>query len=92
MLPLVVGAKKTEIHILIYIFLLFFLTFLPVYQGDLGPIYATVAFLLGFIFLFLGIKLKVSHDPKCGLYIFFFSIVYLFLLFAAMLLDRFFTA
>lgn len=87
MLPLVVGIKKTKNQILIYSFLLFALTLLPFYNGDLGRFYGISAFLLGVTFLVLVFKLKFSQDPKDGLRVFFYSIAYLFLLFANMLID-----
>ena len=41
---------------------------------------------LGLIFIRRGLKLKNSSDPKEGIHLFFFSIVYLFLLFFSMLI------
>lgn len=87
MLPLVVGIKKTKNQILIYSFLLFALTLLPFYNGTLGRFYGISTFLLGVTFLVLVFKLKFSHNPKDGLRVFFYSIAYLFLLFANMLID-----
>jgi len=88
MLPLVSGIEKTKTQILIYILLMFFLTFYPIYQGDLGVFYCLSAFVLGVLFLYFGIKLKFSQDPKYGLTVFFYSIIYLFLLFTSMIIDK----
>lgn len=88
MLPLIVGAEKTKNQILVYIVLLFCLTLFPVYQGNLGFIYGGSAFVLGLLFLGLGIKLKYYQDSKDGLRLFFYSIFYLFLLFTAMIVDK----
>jgi len=43
---------------------------------------------LGLLFLAFGIKLKYSQDSKYGVRVFFYSILYLFLLFAAMVVDK----
>lgn len=85
MLPVVSGCDTTKNHILFYSIALILLTLLPVLLGDLGLFYGGVAFLLGLIFIRFGLKLKGSSDPKAGIHLFFFSIVYLFLLFLAML-------
>lgn len=88
MLPLIVGIKKTKEQILIYSFLLFLLTTLPYFTGDLGAFYGISAILLNFGFLGLVFKLQFSQNPKDGLGVFFYSIAYLFLLFATMLIDK----
>lgn len=90
MLPVVAGVKTTKNHILFYILALVSLSILPVFLGSLGLFYGIIAFVLGLLFIGLGFKLKVSSDPKEGLRLFFFSILYLFLLFAAMVGDKFF--
>lgn len=88
MLPTVHGTEKTKNQILVYILLLFFLTLVPLYHGDLGLFYGISALVLGFLFLGFGVKLKFSPDPKYGMRVFFYSIFYLFLLFTAMIVDR----
>lgn len=89
MLPVVSGIKATKSQILCYIFALIPVTFFPVYHGDLGVFYGSVALVLGLFFLMLGFKVKFSQDPKDGLRLFFYSIVYLFFLFLAMLGDKY---
>jgi protoheme IX farnesyltransferase len=88
MLPLVVGEKKTKTHILLYIGLLFLLTLLPFAREDLGLFYGGSAFILGISFLGLGVRLKFTSDPHYGMRVFFYSIFYLFLLFSAMIVDK----
>jgi protoheme IX farnesyltransferase len=92
MLPVVAGVKTTKNHILFYILALVTLSILPVFLRSLGLFYGIIAFVLGLLFIGLGFKLKVSSDPKEGLRLFFFSILYLFLLFAAMVGDKFLLA
>lgn len=88
MLPVVAGLEATKNHILFYILVLIPLTLLPVYLKDLGVFYGSIASLLGLIFLILGVRLKLSQDPREGLRLFVYSIVYLFLLFSAMVGDK----
>lgn len=92
MLPVVAGIKTTKNYILFYIMALVPLTFCPVLLGSLGLLYGSVALVLGFLFIAFGLKLNSSSDPKEGQRLFFFSILYLFLLFAAMMGDKFFRA
>lgn len=88
MLPIVSGRESTKNQIIVYTCLLVLLTLIPIYQGNLGAIYSVPALGLGLIFLSLSIRLKFSQDPKFGLTVFFYSIFYLFLLFAAMIIDK----
>lgn len=89
MLPVVSGVEVTKNQILLYILALFLLTLFPIYQGEFGLFYGSAAVFLGSMFLILGIKVKLSSNPKDSLRLFFFSILYLFLLFSAMIIDSF---
>jgi protoheme IX farnesyltransferase len=90
MLTVVSGLETTKNHILCYSVALILLTLLPVLLGDLGLLYGGVALGAGLLFLGLGIKVKCSTDPTQSVRLFLFSIVYLFLLFAAMVVDTLF--
>lgn len=89
MLPVVSGLEATKAQILFYILALIPLTFVPLYLGEFGALYGVVAFILNGILLILGLNVKLSTQPQKGTYLFIYSIMYLFLLFAAMILDRF---
>ncbi len=89
MLPVISGLEATKSQILIYILGLVPLTLLPVYEGELGLLYGGVALVLGGVFLVCGIKVKYSQESKEGVRLFFYSIIYLFLLFAAMVVDQY---
>lgn len=89
MLPIVAGINVTKNQILIYIFALITLSLLPFYQGDFGFLYGGIALFLGILFLILGIKVRLSQVSKDCFHLFWYSIAYLFLLFTAMLADRF---
>ncbi|HUX80339.1 MAG TPA: heme o synthase [Alphaproteobacteria bacterium] len=88
MLPVVYGLEATKNQILIYILGLIPLTLYPVYNGDFSLLYGAVALLLGIAFIAFAIKVKYSQDKKEGVRLFFYSIIYLFLLFTTMVLDK----
>ena len=56
--------------------------------GILGVIYGVAAVLLGGWFVFLAAKLLVRKDNKTAYGLFAYSILYLALLFGAMVADR----
>lgn len=89
MLPVISGLEMTKNQILFYILALILLSLFPFYVGALGVFYGSVALFLGLLFLAFGIKAKLSQEPKDGLRLFFYSILYLFLLFASMVADRY---
>ena len=88
MLPVVAGIEATKNQILVYLLALIPLTLLPVILGELGFFYGSVACGLGILFLWLGIDMKYSQAPTKSIRFFIFSIIYLFVLFASMLVDR----
>lgn len=88
MLPVTSGLETTKTHILLYSFALVVLSFLPVAIKELDLFYGYSAFFLGMGFLGFAIKVKLSQNSRDGLHLFFASILYLFLLFAAMVGDK----
>jgi heme o synthase len=92
MLPVVGGIQKTKTQILIYALILFALTAVPVAFYEFGWIYGLTACTLNSIWFVLLMKLyyaRVTDLEKYGVKSFFFSLVYLFILFISMMLDRF---
>jgi protoheme IX farnesyltransferase len=87
MLPVVAGKAATTRQILIYTELLAPISVLPWLLGFAGPIYGATAVICGGIFVGLALRLDRSSkaDRKAAHRLFAFSIVYLFLLFAALL-------
>ena len=87
MLPVVAGRAETTRQILIYSILLFPISLLPWVLGFAGAIYGTTAALCGAIFIALALRLVRSSeaDRRPAHRLFAFSIVYLFVLFAALL-------
>ncbi|MGH8431292.1 MAG: heme o synthase [Solimonas sp.] len=95
MLPVTHGPKATRQHIFFYTLLLAPLALAPVLTGLGGPIYATLAALGGAFFIFLAWRVLRSHageddarEDKPARDLFGFSILYLFVLFAAILAER----
>jgi protoheme IX farnesyltransferase len=87
MMPVVHGERETRRQIVLYTLLLTFLTLLPVAFGFFGAIYAAAAALLAGWFIVLALRLQRRADRKSALRLYLFSLAYLALLFAAMVLD-----
>ncbi len=95
MLPVTHGAKTTRRHIFAYTLLLAPLAYTPVLTGLGGMIYAAVALIGGAGFVALAWRVLRSRagegdaaDNKPARELFFFSILYLFVLFAALLVEK----
>jgi heme o synthase len=87
MLPVVRGEDETRRQITLYTFLLVAVTFLP-FAGQLfDGIYAGCAAVLGGWFLWLAVRLQRNPDRGAALKLYLFSMLYLALLFAAMVAD-----
>lgn len=84
MLPNISGDESTKNQIIIYSILLWAFTILPYFLNIFGTFYFITANILSAIFLMLAIKLKFSKDINFNKKFFFFTIVYLFLLFTIM--------
>ena len=89
MLPVTHGVAFTRLHILLYTILLFLITLLPFLTGMSGWIYLIGAVLLGLRFLSYAVRLYATGDDRLAMPTFGFSIVYLFGLFAALMLDHY---
>ena len=88
MMPVVAGEKSTKRQMLLYTVLLMPLSLAPVMMGSLGAVYGVVAGGLGLWFLGHAIHVMVSKSEKAAPRMFAVSILYLFILFAAMLADH----
>ena len=87
MLPVVRGERETRIQIVLYSLLLVPVTMLPVAGQLFGGIYATAALLLGGGLVTLALELNRRRDRLSALRLYLFSLAYLALLFAAMVVD-----
>ena len=88
MYPVVKGDDATRRQILLYTVLTVAATLAFVPLKVLGPLYAVAAVLLGAWFVALAARLLVKKDNKAAYAVFGYSIVYLGLLFGAMVADR----
>jgi protoheme IX farnesyltransferase len=87
MMPVVHGETETRRQIVLYTLLLTFLTLLPVVFGFFGAVYGVVAAGLGAAFIVLSLRLQRRADRRSALRTYLFSLAYLAVLFAAMVLD-----
>ena len=89
MLPVTHGADFTRLHILLYTLLLVATTLLPTLIGMSGLVYLVSALGLGGYFLWLTWKLYQEYSEPLARKTFKYSINYLALLFAALLVDHY---
>lgn len=90
MLPVVSGSAATKRQILIYSALLVPASLLPWAIGLAGAVYGATAAICGAILVVLAFRLgRSSETDRCAAHrLFLFSITYLFVLFAALLVDH----
>ena len=89
MLPIVAGRTATTRQILIYSGLLVLASELPWALGFAGAIYGVIAAVSGALFLLLARRLNNSGTDRVAAHrLFLFSISYLFVLFASLLIDH----
>jgi protoheme IX farnesyltransferase len=95
MMPVVAGEKSTRRQIMIYAVLLLPLSVLPWWIGGAGRIYGVSALVLSSAFLALSVRvgLRERSGPddtmKPEKQLFGYSVIYLFALFGALVVDRF---
>jgi heme o synthase len=89
MLPVVAGTAETKRQILIYTVLLVPISILPWALGFAGALYGATAGMFGVTIILLALQLRRSSDveKRPARLLFAFSILYLFVLFAALLAD-----
>ena len=91
MLPVTHGDAFTRLHILLYTILLVLVTILPYLIGMSGLIYLSIALVLDAIFMRFAIRLyRRPEELELPMRMFKFSINYLGVLFAALLIDHYF--
>lgn len=92
MLPVTHGEAYTRLNILLYTILLALVTVLPYLTGMSGLIYLITAVALDVVFLRYAIRMMRDYaDTMLPMRTFRFSITYLAVLFAALLVDHYFT-
>ena len=88
MMPVVAGERATKLHILIYTVILLPTTLVPVFFGVSGALYGAVAIGIGFEFARRVWALWREDGITTAKPLFLYSILYLFLIFAAMIVDK----
>ena len=89
MLPVTHGRRYTQLQVLLYTLILFGVSLLPFAIRMSGWLYLAAACVLGAIFIGYGIALYARYSDRLARRAFRYSIVYLALLFAALLVDHY---
>lgn len=89
MLPVTHGEHVTKIHIMVYTAILIVVSALPYFSGMSGILYLAAALLLGAGFMWWSSKLMFRPGPTTAMDTFRYSIVYLALLFVALVIDHY---
>jgi heme o synthase len=87
MMPVVRGEAATRVQIVLYAALLYAVSQLPFCVGVFGTFYLAASILLGLAFVGGAYLLYRRADRRTALRLYLFSMLYLALLFAAMVLD-----
>ena len=87
MMPVVRGERETRKQILLYSILLYAITQLPFCAGGFGVPYLVASVTLGGLFIAGAIRLYRRADRQSALKLYLFSLLYLALLFGAMVVD-----
>ncbi|MBK7364412.1 MAG: protoheme IX farnesyltransferase [Nitrosomonas sp.] len=90
MLPVTHGDKFTRLHVLLYTLILCVVTILPYVSQMSGLIYLLSTIVLDAVFLYYAIKIYLNYSDQLARSAFRYSILYLALLFTALLVDHYF--
>ncbi len=88
MLPVVRGVEETRKQILIYTVIMIATTFLPLVTRTSGLLYLALAIGLGGWFLYDAIRLLREQTQRAARRLYLYSLLYLALLFLAMVIDH----
>jgi protoheme IX farnesyltransferase len=89
MLPVTHGEQYTKWHIFFYTLIMIATTLLPFAIGMSGWLYLAAAIALGVGFLYWSVVLLLDRHPRAAMETFRYSILYLMLLFVALLVDHY---
>ncbi len=89
MLPVTHGVEFTRLQILLYTVLLLPVTLLPYLTGMSGLLYLSAAMPLGLGFIYYAVMMMIKKSDKIAMKTFAYSIFYLMLIFAALLIDHY---
>lgn len=91
MLPVTHGEMYTRLHILLYTIILVAVTLIPFAMRMSGIIYLVSVLILDAIFMGYAIKLYKTYSDELAKSTFNYSILYLMLLFLALVIDHYWT-
>jgi heme o synthase len=89
MLPVTHGKPYTRLQVLLYTVILFAVSLLPYMVRMSGLFYAAAALVLGAVFLGYAVRIYAAYSDAVAQKTFRYSIAYLALLFAALLVDHY---
>jgi len=89
MLPVTHGKPYTRLQVLLYTLILFAVTLMPFAVGMSGLVYLVSALALGAAFIGYALRIYRAYSDALAQQTFRFSIVYLALLFTALLVDHY---
>ena len=89
MLPVTHGVKFTKLQIILYTIILCLVSLLPFIVMMSGVFYLVSASILDAIFLFYAVRLYLDQNNENAFPTFVYSIYYIFLIFAALLIDHY---
>src|SRR5210317_1994931 len=89
MLPVTHGVKFTKLQIILYTIILILVSLLPFVVMMSGILYLISALILGAIFLYYAVRLYFDEANALAFPTFVYSIYYIFLIFAALLIDHY---
>jgi protoheme IX farnesyltransferase len=88
MMPVVAGARETKKQMLVYTVVLWPIAVAPYFMGIAGAVYLALAAVLSACFTAFSVAVWFDRTDKWPKRMFAFSILYLSLLFALLILDR----
>ena len=89
MLPVTHGVQFTKLQIILYTIILILVSLLPFVVLMSGVLYLISSLILGAIFLYYSVRLYFDQDNQYAFPTFVYSIYYIFLIFAALLVDHY---
>jgi len=92
MLPVTHGDKFTRLHVLLYTVILTAVSLMPFVTRMSGALYLSAVVVLDAVFLWYAVRIYLAYSDRLAQRTFRYSIAYLTLLFAALLVDHYFRA
>ena len=89
MLPVTHGKRYTQLQVLLYTLILFGVSLLPYVVRMSGALYGIAALVLGGVYLAYALRIYFAYSDRVARAAFRYSILYLALLFAALLIDHY---